>query len=292
MNQLIISNLSKTYSNGVCALDDISLTIPTGMFGLLGPNGAGKSTLMRTLVTLQEPDKGEIQFRGIDVLREKEKIRSQIGYLPQNFGLYPRISASVLLNHLAVLKGITNKKERQELVDLLLEKTNLYQDRHKNLGGFSGGMKQRFGIAQALLANPKLLIVDEPTAGLDPTERNRFHHLLCSLGETATIILSTHIVEDIKELCSNMAIIQNGKVLLQGKPLHLIDQLKGYIYKKRIHQSEVESYKKNYQVIAEKLLQGKPEIHIYSTENTDNGFVSTPATLEDVYFKTCSQLTH
>ncbi len=284
MNQLIISNISKTYANGVKALDAVSLTIPQGMFGLLGPNGAGKSTLMRTIATLQEADEGMISLGGLDLLNQKTAVRKILGYLPQEFGLYPKISGEQLLDHLAILKGITQKKERKELVQALLHKVNLYTDRKKNLGGYSGGMKQRFGIAQALLANPKLLIVDEPTAGLDPVERNRFHNLLCEIGEQSIIILSTHIVDDVKELCPNMAILNNGKVQLQGNPMQLIEQMQGKVYQKNILKNELETYKKHFKVIADRLLHGKPIIHIYAEKNPGNDFTPVTAELDDVYF--------
>ncbi|MDO6596607.1 ABC transporter ATP-binding protein [Oceanihabitans sp. 2_MG-2023] len=282
--ELIIDNLSKTYSNGVKALQDISLEIPTGMFGLLGPNGAGKSTLMRTIATLQEADQGTIKLGNIDVLTQKKELRQVLGYLPQQFGLYPKISAEVLLNHFAVLKGISNKGERKNLVDALLYKTNLYEVRKQNLKGFSGGMKQRFGIAQALLNTPKLLIVDEPTAGLDPMERNRFYNVLSELGEKTVVILSTHIVDDVKELCTNMAIINKGQVCLQGNPLQILENLKDRVYKKTIEKSELETYKQNYKVISEKLFLGKPTIHILSDTNPRDGFSLINAELEDVYF--------
>jgi len=282
--ELIIDNLSKTYSNGIKALQNISLEIPTGMFGLLGPNGAGKSTLMRTLSTLQEADSGSVFLGDIDVLKQKNELRQVLGYLPQQFGLYPKISAEVLLNHFAVLKGISNKSERQELVKALLQKTNLYEVRKQNLKGYSGGMKQRFGIAQALLNNPKLLIVDEPTAGLDPVERNRFYNVLSELGEQTVVILSTHIVDDVKELCTNMAIINQGQVCLKGNPLQIIEDLKGRVYKKTIEKPELNFYKQNYQVISEKLFLGKPTIHILSDTNPGDGFNSVNASLEDVYF--------
>ncbi len=282
--ELIIDNLSKTYSNGVKALQNISLEIPKGMFGLLGPNGAGKSTLMRTIATLQEADKGTISFGNLDVLTQKNEVRQVLGYLPQQFGLYPKISAEVLLNHFAVLKGITNRGERKDVVKALFHKTNLYSVRKQNLGGYSGGMKQRFGIAQALLNNPKLLIVDEPTAGLDPVERNRFYNLLSELGENTVVILSTHIVEDVKELCTNMAVINQGQVLLKGNPLKIIQQLEGKVYQKTIEKPELESYKQNYQVISEKLFLGKPIIHIINNTNPGNGFSPVKADLEDVYF--------
>jgi ABC-2 type transport system ATP-binding protein len=282
--KLIIDNLSKTYSNGIKVLQNISLEIPTGMFGLLGPNGAGKSTLMRTLSTLQEADSGSVFLGDIDVLKQKNELRQVLGYLPQQFGLYPKISAEVLLNHFAVLKGISNKSERQELVKALLQKTNLYEVRQQNLKGYSGGMKQRFGIAQALLNNPKLLIVDEPTAGLDPVERNRFYNVLSELGEHTVVILSTHIVDDVKELCTNMAIINQGQVCLKGNPLQIIEDLKGKVYKKTIEKPELNFYKQNYQVISEKLFLGKPSIHILSDTNPGDGFTSVNASLEDVYF--------
>lgn len=284
MNNLIISNISKTYTNGVKALDHASLNIPVGMFGLLGPNGAGKSTLMRTIATLQEADKGSMSLGNLDLLTQKDAVRRILGFLPQEFGLYPKISAEVLLDHLAVLKGIVKKKERKEIVKVLLQKTNLYENRKKKLGGFSGGMKRRFGIAQALLAKPKLLIVDEPTAGLDPVERNRFHKLLCELSKNCIIILSTHIVEDVKELCSNMAIINRGRVLLEGNPLNFIKQLNGKVYKKNIDKKELEQYKKQYMVIADKLILGQSLIHIYSESNPRNDFLSIAPTLDDVYF--------
>jgi ABC-2 type transport system ATP-binding protein len=282
--ELIIDNLSKTYSNGVKALQNISLEIPTGMFGLLGPNGAGKSTLMRTIATLQEADQGSIKLGDIDVFTKRNELRQVLGYLPQQFGLYPKISAEVLLNHFAVLKGITNKGERKDVVNALLHKTNLYNVKKQNLVGFSGGMKQRFGIAQALLNNPKLLIVDEPTAGLDPVERNRFYNILSELGENTVVILSTHIVEDVKELCTNMAVINQGQVLLQGNPVKIIEELEGKVYQRTIVKSELETYKQNYQVISEKLFLGKPIIHILSDTKPGSDFTPVKADLEDVYF--------
>lgn len=281
---LIIDNLSKTYSNGIQALQNISLEIPKGMFGLLGPNGAGKSTLMRTIATLQDADQGSIQLGDIDVLTQKNELRQVLGYLPQQFGLYPKISVEVLLNHFAVLKGITNRGERKDLVKALLNKTNLYDVRKQNLKGFSGGMKQRFGIAQALLNNPKLLIVDEPTAGLDPLERNRFYNVLSELGEHTVVILSTHIVDDVKELCTNMAIINQGQVCLKGNPIQILEGLKDKVYKKTIEKTELNLYKQNYKVISEKLFLGKPIIHILSDQHPGNGFTLIDAELEDVYF--------
>ena len=281
---LEIKNLSKTYSNGVRALNDVSLTVPTGMFGLLGPNGAGKSSLMRTIATLQEPDQGTITLGDLDVLTQKDEVRKILGYLPQEFGVYPKVNAETLLDHLAVLKGISNGKERKELVKALLHKTNLYDARKKNLGGYSGGMKQRFGIAQALLADPKLIIVDEPTAGLDPAERNRFHNLLSELGENTVVILSTHIVEDVKELCTDMAIIIKGEVLLKGNPLEAINEVKGKVWKKIIEKSEIENYKANFNVISDRLIAGKPIIHVLGDSQPDEGFDQVEADLEDVYF--------
>jgi ABC-2 type transport system ATP-binding protein len=282
--ELKINNLSKTYANGVKALQNISLDIPTGMFGLLGPNGAGKSTLMRTIATLQEADEGTITLGNLDVFTQKNEVRQVLGYLPQQFGLYPKISAEVLLNHFAVLKGITNKGERKDVVNSLLHKTNLYNIKKQNLEGFSGGMKQRFGIAQALLNNPKLLIVDEPTAGLDPIERNRFYNILSELGENTVVILSTHIVEDVKELCTNMAVINQGQVLMKGNPIKIIEELEGRVYQRTIVKSELDTYKQKYQVISEKLFLGKPIIHILSDTNPGDGFTGVNASLEDVYF--------
>lgn len=281
---LDIRNLSKTYANGVQALKEVSLTISQGMFGLLGPNGAGKSSLMRTIATLQEADSGSVTLGTIDVLKQKEEVRKILGYLPQEFGLYPKIDAITLLDHLAVLKGIGNAKQRKELVETLLHKTNLWGARNKNLGGYSGGMKQRFGIAQALLANPKLIIVDEPTAGLDPAERNRFLNLLSELGENTIVILSTHIVDDVKELCTDMAIINKGEVLYKGNPLDAIADVNGKVWKKRIAKSELEAHKQNHQVISERLISGKPEIRVFSTTQPDSSFEAVEADLEDVYF--------
>ncbi len=281
---LTIKNLSKTYSNGVRALNDVSLDIPTGMFGLLGPNGAGKSSLMRTIATLQEPDTGSIMLGDLDVLREKDEVRKILGYLPQEFGVYPKISAETLLDHLAVLKGVSHSKERKELVESLLHKTNLWQSRKKNLGGYSGGMKQRFGIAQALLSNPKLIIVDEPTAGLDPAERNRFLNLLSELGENTVVILSTHIVDDVKELCTNMAIINHGTLLYQGSPSSALDKIKGKVWRKTIEKGELEQYQGDFTVISDRLIAGKPEIHVLADSNPDPSFEIVEADLEDVYF--------
>ncbi len=282
--ELTIKNLSKTYSNGVNALQNVSFSIGTGMFGLLGPNGAGKSTLMRTIATLQEPDEGSIHVGDIDVLKQKHELRKILGYLPQEFGVYPKISAEELLDHLAILKGVTIRQQRKELVAYLLQKTNLTKDRKKNLGGFSGGMKQRFGIAQALLSNPKLIIVDEPTAGLDPTERNRFLNLLSELGENAIVILSTHLVDDVKELCTDMLIINQGKVLMRSNPNEAIEELEGKIWQKQILKHELKLYKEKYKVVSEKLVSGKPEIHVYSEAALNDGFSMVQADLKDVYF--------
>lgn len=282
--KLSIQNLSKTYGNGVQALKNVNLEIPVGMFGLLGPNGAGKSSLMRTIATLQEPDTGSITLGELDVLKQKDEVRKILGYLPQEFGVYPKVSAEILLDHLAVLKGISNKKERKELVHALLNKTNLWKARRKNLGGYSGGMKQRFGIAQALLSSPKLIIVDEPTAGLDPAERNRFLNLLSEIGENTVVILSTHIVEDVKELCTNMAIINEGQVMLEGNPLQTIADIEGKVWSKRVEKDELSNYKDSMNVISERLIAGKPEIHVFSESQPDASFNSIPADLEDVYF--------
>ena len=281
---LSIKNLSKTYPNGVQALKDINLEIPVGMFGLLGPNGAGKSTLMRTIATLQEPDSGSITLGNLDVLQQKDEVRKLLGYLPQEFGVYPKVTAEDLLDHVAVLKGITNSRERKELVKALLQKTNLYKHRKRNLGGYSGGMKQRFGIAQALISDPKLIIVDEPTAGLDPAERNRFLNLLSEIGENTVVILSTHIVEDVKELCTQMAIINQGEVLLTSSPLEALKEIEGKVWSKAVPKEELEAYKSNYNVISERLIAGTPEIHVINDSKPGDGFINEYADLEDVYF--------
>lgn len=283
MNDLIITNLSKTYRNGVKALQDVSLQIPPGMFGLLGPNGAGKSSLMRTLATLQDPDHGDMQLGRINIKTHPTELRKVLGYLPQQFGLYPSLSSETLLRHLAVLKGITNRKERDEIVHALLHRVNLYDVRKRRLGEFSGGMKQRFGIAQALLNNPKLLIVDEPTAGLDPVERSRFYNLLSEVSERTIVILSTHIVDDVKELCTRMAIMNKGKVIIQGNPIEIIESLQGRLYEKTIHKTELGFYKKEYQVISDRLYLGKQIIHVVSDIYPGSNFKSIDANLEDVY---------
>jgi len=282
--ELRIEGLSKTYPNGVRALDNVSLTIPCGMYGLLGPNGAGKSTLMRTLATLQEPDSGTASLGDIDVLRQKEEVRRRLGYLPQDFGVYPRISAQDMLDHIALLKGITNGKERKEIVAAMLRRCNLYDSRKKALTGFSGGMRQRFGIAQALLGSPQLLIVDEPTAGLDPGERNRFYNLLAEIGEQVIVILSTHIVEDVMDLCTNMAIIHEGKVLFQGRPEEAISELKGRVWQRSIAKAELPAFEERYKIISSRLVGGRPFIHVLSGQPLNGGFQASVPDLEDVFF--------
>jgi ABC-2 type transport system ATP-binding protein len=286
MLELVISGLSKTYPNGVRALQDVSLTIPTGMFGLLGPNGAGKSTLMRTLATLQEADSGSAMLGTIDVLRQKDEIRRILGYLPQEFGVYPKITAETMLSHFAALKGITKRSDRKEVVDALLHRVNLYDVRRQKLGTFSGGMRQRFGIAQALLGKPQLIIVDEPTAGLDPGERVRFHNLLAEIGENVVVILSTHIVEDVSDLCSRMAIISHGRVLMSGDPADAIRGLDGRIWRREIAKSDLEIYQKNLAVISTRLVAGRTVIHVLSDEKPGEGFEQVSGSLEDVYFST------
>ena len=301
----MIDALSKTYSNGVRALHDVSLTLPNGMFGLLGPNGAGKSSLMRTIATLQEADSGSIRMDleagggrvaggdglggdgragGLDVLREKTRVRRLLGYLPQEFGVYPKISAERMLDHIARLKGVSDARQRKELVGALLENVNLSRDRKKHLGTYSGGMKQRFGIAQALIGNPRLIIVDEPTAGLDPAERNRFYNLLSSLGENTIVILSTHIVEDVSTLCSNFAIICQGEVLYAGEPDLAVAGLEGKIYTKAIGKEELAGYQQRYKVISTQLKAGRLHIRIIRDAAPEDGFVAAPPNLEDVYF--------
>lgn len=285
---LTISNLSKTYSNGVQALDNVSLTIPTGLFGLLGPNGAGKSTLMRTIATLQEADAGEIWMDDLNVIEQKQELKQTLGYLPQEFGFYPRDKAVNLLDQLCMLKGIINKSERKQLVEYTLKKVNLWEARKQRIGTFSGGMKQRFGIAQALLGNPKLIIVDEPTAGLDPYERRRFHNLLAEIGKDIIVILSTHIVDDVSNLCTNMAIIDNGKILLQTDPGEIIKEFEGKIWEKNITGVDMESFKKDHKVISTRLFSGKTIVRIFSKNNPDDEFKAVDTILEDVYFYTLS----
>ncbi len=284
--QLEIRNISKTYGNGVKALDNVSLTVPTGMFGLLGPNGAGKSTLMRSIATLQDVDGGSITLGDIDVLRDVDTVRRLLGYLPQDFGVYPKASASMLLDHFAALKGITHVGERQSAVDHLLKLTNLWDVRKKKLGSFSGGMRQRFGIAQALLGDPKLIIVDEPTAGLDPEERNRFLNLLSEIGEHVIVILSTHIVDDVSEVCSNMAIIRNGQLLLAGCPQEAVDNIRGKTWKQAISKTDLEDFRGKYNVISTRLSAGKTVVHVYSEQTPGPDFEPVIPDLSDVYFAT------
>ena len=282
---LTITELSKTYPNGVQALKGLSLTIGNNMFGLLGPNGAGKSTLMRTIATLQEPDTGEIWLDGINVVKQKEEVRRVLGYLPQEFGVYPKISALDMLHHLAVMKGISAAGERKEMVDALLHQTNLWEARKKALSTYSGGMKQRFGIAQALLANPKLIIVDEPTAGLDPAERHRFLNLLSAIGRDVIVILSTHIVEDVRELCNRMAIISNGEVLLEGSPSEALSTLGNRIWSKLVtDESELTTIEREMQIVSVQLLGGAHEVRIYAETDPGSGFHQVDPNLEDVYF--------
>jgi ABC-2 type transport system ATP-binding protein len=283
---LTIKGLSKTYGNGVKALDNVDLEIPRGMFGLLGPNGAGKSTLMRILATLQEADAGTAMLGEIDVLRQKEEVRKVLGYLPQEFGVYPRMSAYAMLDHIAMLKGVVNSKQRKELVEALLNRVNLFAWRHRKISGFSGGMRQRFGIAQALIGDPRLIIVDEPTAGLDPGERNRFYDLLTEIGELVIVILSTHIVQDVQELCSRMAIIDHGRVKYSGPPAEALRMLEGRVWEKAITKSELEHYSKEYQLISSKLVAGRPIIHVLSDTPPGDGFMAAEADLEDVFFST------
>ncbi len=282
--QLLIKNLNKTYTNGVKALKDVNLTIDQGMFGLLGPNGAGKSSLMRTIATLQEADSGSIMFGGLDVLKEKHEVRKILGYLPQEFGVYPKVTAGVMLDHVADLKGIVDKKERKEIVSVLLERVNLTHAQNKNLGTFSGGMRQRFGVAQALIGNPKLIIIDEPTAGLDPAERNRFYNLLSEIGENTIVILSTHIVEDVANLCNAMAIICSGEVIAHGNPNDLINSMKGKIWTKSIEKSEMPAYRNSCHVVSTQLKAGKTQIRVEDETQPDESFTSAEPNLEDVYF--------
>ena len=281
---LRISHLSKTYANGTRALDDVSLSIPPGMFGLLGPNGAGKSTLMRIVATLQEPDAGTVHLDDLDVLRDKEQVRRTLGYLPQEFGVYPKVTAEQLLDHFAVLKGMTNRSERRELVSALLEQTNLQRDRNKQLGGFSGGMRQRFGIAVALLGNPRLIIVDEPTAGLDPEERVRFLNLLAELGQNSIVILSTHIVDDVSELCSRMAIIDKGQIRLEDEPVAAVRRLEGRIWRRIVERAELSRFQERYTVLSTKLFAGRTVLRVLAADHPGEGFEAAEPMLEDVYF--------
>jgi ABC-type multidrug transport system ATPase subunit len=285
---LELRNVSHVYANGTRALDDVTLTIPRGMFGLLGPNGAGKSTLMRTIATLQTPTTGAIQFGALDVLADPETLRRKLGYLPQDFGVYPRVSAYQMLSHLAVLKGVAGKADRKAVVETLLDQVNLWAVRNKAISGFSGGMRQRFGIAQALIGNPELIIVDEPTAGLDPEERNRFLNLLAGIGENVVVILSTHIVDDVADLCPRMAVLANGRLQLEGAPLDLMSQTKGQVWKKTIEHDALENYQGDYEVISHRFFAGKIIIHVLANTQP-SGFEPVAAGLEDVYFSTLAQ---
>jgi ABC-2 type transport system ATP-binding protein len=287
-SMLIIENLTHVYANGVRALDEVTLTIPAGMYGLLGPNGAGKSTLMRTIATLQAPTSGYVRFGDIDVLKDPEQLRKVLGYLPQDFGVYPRVSAYDMLDHMAVLKGIAGPKDRKATVEALLHQVNLWGVRHKALAGFSGGMRQRFGIAQALIGDTRLIIVDEPTAGLDPEERNRFLNLLAEIGENVVVILSTHIVEDVSDLCPAMAIICDGRIVREGAPLDLVQQLDGRIWMKAIDKAELEAHRAKYEVISTRLFAGRTVIHTIADKDPGDGFSRVQGGLEDVYFSTLS----
>ena len=285
---LSVKNLVHVYGNGTRALDDVSLEVPKGMYGLLGPNGAGKSTLMRSIATLQSPTSGSIRFDDIDVIAEPEKLRRTLGYLPQDFGVYPRVSAYDMLDHMAVLKGIAGGRDRKETVETLLNQTNLWSVRKKALAGFSGGMRQRFGIAQALIGNPRLIIVDEPTAGLDPEERNRFLNLLAEIGENVVIILSTHIVEDVADLCPRMAVMTEGKIQLEGAPDELMERLNGRVWKKTIDKEALEDHRVRYEVISTRLFAGKTVVHVLADRRPGEGFEPVAGGLEDVYFSTLS----
>ncbi|HEX6085286.1 MAG TPA: ABC transporter ATP-binding protein [Thermoanaerobaculia bacterium] len=288
--QLRIDNLSKTYSNGVRALQNVSLNIDAGMFGLLGPNGAGKSTLMRIIATLQEPDSGEIHLGNLDVLRRRDELRRTLGYLPQDFGVHGNVTAEKLLEHFAVLKGLVHRGTRRDTVEALLRQTNLWDVRKQKLGGYSGGMRQRFGIAVALLGNPKLLIVDEPTAGLDPAERVRFLNLLSELGENSVVILSTHIVEDVSELCTRMAIIDKGEILLEAEPLHAVAGLEGKIWRRLILKDALPAFEREFTVVSTRLLGGRTQVRVYSDDAPGAGFEPAEASLEDVYFTVMARL--
>lgn len=281
---LKINNLSKTYPNGLKALNNVNLQITNGMFGLLGPNGAGKSSLMRTIATLQEPSEGSVFLDELDVIKNKDEMRKVLGYLPQDFGFYPKVSAVDMLHHFAVLKGISNAKERKEICDALLQQTNLFEARKRNIGDYSGGMRQRFGIAQALLGNPKVIIVDEPTAGLDPQERNRFHNLLSEVGENIIVILSTHIVEDVRNLCASMAVMNLGETLFNGKTSEALDLLKGKIWQKLINKDELLNYRERHKIISTKVIDGKVMVHVIADSAPEQGFAVIEADLEDVYF--------
>ncbi|MBA3885184.1 MAG: ABC transporter ATP-binding protein [Acidobacteria bacterium] len=282
--ELQIGNVSKTYANGVHALKDVTLTIPPGMYGLLGPNGAGKSTLMRTLATLQDPDAGSTRLGSLDMLTQKDDVRRTLGYLPQEFGLYPKVSAERLLDHFAVLKGVTDRRSRRDVVEALLRQTNLWDVRRQKLGGYSGGMRQRFGVAVALLGSPRLLIVDEPTAGLDPAERARFLNLLSELGENSVVILSTHIVDDVSELCTRMAIIDRGEILLEAELLRAVEELKGKIWRRVIDRSALPEMERDHAVISTKLLAGRTVVNVYASRSPGAGFDPVEPDLEDAYF--------
>ncbi len=288
--ELIINNLSKKYGNGVHALNNVSLTINKGLFGLLGPNGAGKSSLMRTLATLQDADEGSVKLGDIDVLKDKDAVRKVLGYLPQEFGVYPRTSAFDLLDYMALIKGFSNKGERADMVNQLLHKVNLYEQRKHAVSSFSGGMRQRFGIAQCLIGTPKLIIVDEPTAGLDPGERNRFYNILSEIGENIIVILSTHIVQDVRELCTQMAVMDKGKVLFSGNTDDALTQIKGKVWSKSISKDELLKYQTEYKVISNKLVGGKPYIHAFAMANPGNGFEAAEENLEDVFFAKINEL--
>ena len=285
---LEIAGLTHVYSNGTRALDGVTLSIPTGMYGLLGPNGAGKSTLMRSIATLQTPTEGSIRFGDIDVLAAPEKLRRILGYLPQDFGVYPRVSAYDMLDHMAVLKGVADARDRRETVETLLQQVNLWDVRKKALSGFSGGMRQRFGIAQALIGGPQLIIVDEPTAGLDPEERNRFLNLLAEIGESVVVILSTHIVEDVSDLCPRMAVLANGRIQLEGAPADLMQRLKGRVWRRAIAREQLEDYRARYEVISTRLFAGRTLIHVLADADPGDGFEPVEGELEDVYFSTLS----
>lgn len=281
---LTINHLTKAYANGVKALDGVSLTIEPGMFGLLGPNGAGKSTLMRSLATLQAVDSGQATLGELDVLTQKDQVRRQLGYLPQEFGVYPKVSALNLLDHLALLKGFNNKAERAEMVDYLLHKVNLFEHRKKAVSSFSGGMRQRFGIAQCLIGSPRLVIVDEPTAGLDPGERNRFYTILSEIGEQTIVILSTHIVQDVRELCTRMAIMDKGQVLYEGTTDDALALITGKVYEKQVQKDQMEAFRSEYRVLSAKMVGGEPRVHVLADENPGNRFTPAAESLEDVYF--------
>jgi ABC-type multidrug transport system ATPase subunit len=283
---LILDDVSHVYPNGTRALDHVTLSIPHGMYGLLGPNGAGKSTLMRTVATLQSPSEGAIRFGDIDVIAEPERLRRTLGYLPQDFGVYPRVSAYDMLDHMAVLKGVTSKADRKSTVETLLNQTNLWNVRKKALTGYSGGMRQRFGIAQALIGNPRLIIVDEPTAGLDPEERNRFLNLLAEIGENVVVILSTHIVEDVSDLCTRMAVLVDGRVQLEGAPLELINATRGRIWMKTIDRGSLPEYRERFEILSTRLFAGNTILHVLSESDPGDGFVAVDGGLEDVYFST------